>query len=103
MADNDVSRRKAALRNVVNSVSELTVFARALATRGTLRSLPSNNSCRGAKRRAPPKAGLLLLLLGSVRRLSRVVSPRAHVINSETELTTLRNAALIQRRWLNEA
>jgi hypothetical protein len=48
------------LRNVVNSVSELTTFARGLATRG------SDNSSRGTKRRAPPKAVLLLFLPGSV-------------------------------------
>jgi hypothetical protein len=40
-----------------------------------------------------PRLMLLLLLLGSVRRLPRVASPRANVESSEKELTTLCKAA----------
>jgi hypothetical protein len=82
------------LHNVVNSVSVLATFAWELATRSTIRALANNiiNSSSnsspafGAARCFAPR----LLLLGSVQRLPRVARPCANVVNSETELTTLR-------------
>jgi hypothetical protein len=64
-----------AVHNAVSSVSEVTTFAHGLVTRVSLSTLPTNNSSCGVKRRGPPEAWLLLLLLGSVRRVLRFASP----------------------------
>jgi hypothetical protein len=74
------------LRNAVDSVTEITTFARGLANRSNLRKLPNNSSNSNPAFGGPQRFAPLLLLLWSVRRLKRVASPRGNIVTSETEV-----------------
>jgi hypothetical protein len=104
-------------QSIAFSAFDFATFAYGLAARASLHLHPSslltpfsNRSSQGAKRRTPPKAGpLLLLLLGSLggcedgmHRLSQIASPNTSAVNSKADAMMLLHAAApIQRCWRN--